>query len=150
MQTVTGDLVKMALRGEFDVIIHECNCCCDMQTKLGKQIRQFFPEAYMADMATVCGDITKLGSYSQANVRSKAGEIVIVNAYTRHNDANEALRAISSVFCKIKHEFAGLKIGYPKIGASLQGHYWEQISNIIDEALVDEDHALVLWDILQK
>lgn len=150
MQTVTGDLVKMALQGEFDVIVHECSCDCDMQIGLGKQIRQFFPEAYMADMATVCGDMGKLGNYSKATSRVKNGELIIINAYTRQNNDNDMCGAIKSVFQKIKSEFSGLRIGYPQIGTRLKTRSWDQISPIIDEALADEDHVLVLWDILRK
>jgi O-acetyl-ADP-ribose deacetylase (regulator of RNase III) len=51
--------------------------------------------------------------------------------------------AIRSVFKKIKSNFSGKRIGYPKIGAGLAGGDWDQISKIIDEELIDEDHTLV-------
>ena len=52
MKEVTGDLVKLAKNGEFDVIVHGCNCECIMGGGIAKQIRQAFPTAYDADRGT--------------------------------------------------------------------------------------------------
>ncbi len=51
--------------------------------------------------------------------------------------------AIRSVFKKLKSNYSGKRIGYPKIGAGLAGGDWEKISKIIDEELFNEDHTLV-------
>jgi O-acetyl-ADP-ribose deacetylase (regulator of RNase III) len=47
------------------------------------------------------------------------------------------------VFKNIKIDYTGKLIGYPKIGAGLAGGNWNQISKIINEELVDENHTLV-------
>src|SRR5262245_29107160 len=46
MKVVRGDLVKLALDGRFEVIIHGCNCQCEMGAGIAKVIKQTFPEAY--------------------------------------------------------------------------------------------------------
>jgi len=44
MKIVEGDLIKMALGGEFDLIVHGCNCFCTMGAGIAKTIREYFPE----------------------------------------------------------------------------------------------------------
>jgi len=39
MKIVNGDLIKMALAGEFDVIVHGSNCFCNFGAGIAKQIR---------------------------------------------------------------------------------------------------------------
>lgn len=47
-----GDLLQLALAGEFDVIVHGCNCFGDMGKGIALAVKQQFPEAYQADLAT--------------------------------------------------------------------------------------------------
>jgi O-acetyl-ADP-ribose deacetylase (regulator of RNase III) len=35
---VDGDLIKLALKGEFDVIVHGCNCFCQMGAGIAPQM----------------------------------------------------------------------------------------------------------------
>lgn len=143
MKTVDGDLVLMGKQGDFDVIVHGCNCMCTMGSGIAKQIRETFPAAYTADCRTQSGDITKLGKYTFARV----GDLTIVNAYTQFDYVRYPppvdYDAIRTVFGRIKKDFAGKRIGYPKIGAGLAGGDWNTISAIIDEELAGEDHTLV-------
>ena len=71
MKKITGDLIKLALEGEFDVIVHGCNCFCTMGAGIAKTIKQKFPAAYEADLQTVNGDKSKLGQISWANIEGK-------------------------------------------------------------------------------
>jgi len=48
MNTVHGDLLRLALGGRFDVIVHGCNCQCAMGKGIALSIKQQFPEAYEA------------------------------------------------------------------------------------------------------
>ena len=82
MNIVTGDLIKLALEGNFDVIIHGCNCFGTMGAGIAKTIKAEFPEAYKADLATEKGDKSKLGTYSTAKVTKNGHVITVVNAYT--------------------------------------------------------------------
>ena len=151
MKTVTGDLIKMAAAGEFDVIIHGANCFLTMGAGIAKQIKQTFPEAYMADLKTTKGDKKKLGTFSSAKVRCKEHQLIVVNAYTQHtySAAKDVVLvdydAVRSVFEAVKKEFAGLRIGYPKIGSGLANGSWDRIAAIIEKALDGEDHTLVVW-----
>ena len=44
---IKGDLIKLAIKGDFDVIIHGCNCFCTMGAGIAKSIKTAFPEAYL-------------------------------------------------------------------------------------------------------
>ena len=147
MNIVQGDLIKLALEGEFDVIVHGCNCFCTMSAGIAKAIKLEFPEAYAADLETQKGDRDKLGSFSNATVSRYGHEITIVNAYSQFNwkgHGNKAdYEAIKSIFSLIKKKYSGKKIGYPLIGAGLAGGNWEIIAQIIEKALINENHTLV-------
>ena len=81
--TMQGDLIALAKVGEFDVIVHGCNCFCTMGAGIAKGIRAAFPAAYDADLATTPGDRSKLGTCTFAQVESSGSPLVVVNAYTQ-------------------------------------------------------------------
>ena len=45
MRTIRGDLLQFALDGEFEAIVHGCNCQCVMGKGIALAIKQRFPEA---------------------------------------------------------------------------------------------------------
>lgn len=147
MKIIKGDLIKLALDGKFDVIVHGCNCFCVMGLGIAKTMKETFPEAYQADLSTRKGDKSKLGSYTSATVKCQNNPITIVNAYTQFNYRGRGVRvdyeAMRSVFAAIQKDFSGLRIGYPLIGAGLAGGDWAVIAEIIEDELEGEDHTLV-------
>ena len=40
MNKIKGDLIKFAINGKFDVIIHGCNCFCTMGAGIAKTIKE--------------------------------------------------------------------------------------------------------------
>mmetsp|Transcript_2171 Transcript_2171/g.5493 ORF Transcript_2171/g.5493 Transcript_2171/m.5493 type:complete len:267 (-) Transcript_2171:3977-4777(-) len=154
MKIVEGDLVAMALSGDFDVIVHGCNCFHTMGGGIANTIRNVFPHAYREDRRSSFANPDKLGTYTSAEVED--GRLTIVNGYTQfdykiHADQygrkirNVDYHAVRCVFSQIKHDFAGKRIGYPKIGCGLAGGDWKRIAKIIDMELSGEDHTLVLF-----
>ena len=149
MKETNGDLIELAFEGEFDLIIHGCNCFCTMGAGIAKSIKRKFPEAYKADLETEKGNKSKLGEISWAKSKTENGELIIVNGYTQFNWRGSGRKAdyeaIRKVFKKVKENFSGLRIGYPAIGAGLAGGDWQIISEIIEEELKDENHTLVKY-----
>lgn len=147
MNVVTGDLLRLALDGRFDVIVHGCNCQCTMGKGIALAIKQQFPEAYEADLRTPKDDRAKLGTISTARIDRAAAHFTVVNAYTQFHWRGQGVLAdydaIRSAFGHIKQQFGGRRIGYPKIGAGLAKGDWPTIAGIIDEELAGEDHTLV-------
>lgn len=97
---------------------------------IAKQIKKQFPAAFSADKKTPRSG-SKLGTYSCA----KIGDLVVINAYTevypRKNGKEDRLQAIKDAFILIKDDFAGQRIGIPKIGAGLAGGDWNTIQAAI-------------------
>ena len=149
MNVVHGDLLKLALDGEFDVIVHGCNCFCTMGAGIAKGVKALFPEAYEADLATKKGDKSKLGTITAAEVMRDQRKIVVVNAYTQYRYGGRGVLAdydaIRETFRLVKLHYAGLRIGYPQIGAGLARGDWSRIARIITEELQGENHTLVVY-----
>jgi len=152
MKVVNGDIIKLALNGEIDVLVHGCNCFCTMGAGIAKEVRKAFMDAELADKETKPGDHGKLGGLTYVEVSIGLPKpVVIVNAYTQYNYGKDNLQyvdyaAVRSIMKIVKREFTGLKIAYPKIGAGYGGGDWDIIEKIIDEELKDEDHTLVILD----
>ena len=147
MKCVKGDLIHLARKGQFDLIVHGCNCFCTMGAGIARQIRTHFPQAWEADLATTSGDRSKLGSYSKACMKTPSGQLYVINAYTQYHYSGDGVLvdydAIEKIFTALKKQFSGNRMGYPKIGAGLAKGDWRIISKIIDKALDGEDHTLV-------
>lgn len=150
MRKIKGDLIALAINGEFDLIIHGCNCFCTMGAGIAKTIKQKFPEAYKADLKTEKGNESKLGTISFAESETSKGNLIVVNGYTQFNwrgNGNKAdYEAIRKVFRTVKEKFSGLRIGYPAIGAGLAGGDWNIISDIINQELKGENHTFVAYE----
>jgi O-acetyl-ADP-ribose deacetylase (regulator of RNase III) len=137
MKTINGDLIHLALAGEFDVIVHGCNCFNAMGAGIAKQIKQYFPEAYNADIDTVRGDRNKIGTYSFV----KLGELTVINAYTQYDTGFGKDRfeydGFNIILNKLKDEFPTERFGFPLIGSGLAGGNWNIIGKMIDDVFHD-------------
>jgi len=149
MKTVNGDLVALALKGEFDVIVHGCNCFHTMGAGIAKSIASTFPEALEADRKTPYAEASKLGTISTAQVERGRHKLVVVNAYTQFHWKGSGRKvdyeALGRCFRSIADSFSGSRIGYPLIGAGLAGGDWTIIAPRIDHELAGLDHTLVIF-----
>ena len=157
MKTIKGDLVKLALDGEFDVIVHGCNCFCTMGAGIARQIAETFPMAEKVDRATISGDKDKLGCCTISwHYREDGSALIILNGYTQYFIASSenpnvvSYDAVQSVFNRIasicKNPNKSMRVGYPAIGAGLAGGDWNVISAIIEGELKGLDHTFVEYD----
>lgn len=135
-----GDL----LQSDCDAIIHSCNCFNVMGAGIARQIKDKFPEAYLADQRTVKGDVKKLGTYSWARSKNK----IICNLYGQYNydggGRKTNYEAIANGLEAIKNRFEVLywwpKIGFPYgMGCGLEGGNWSIVEKIIEVTFADKD-----------
>jgi len=147
MKYIDGDLIRFCRAGKFDVMVHGCNCWCQMGGGIAKQVRTECPEAYMKDRLTIPGDKSKMGNITYAQIEPKDArdaDYVCVNAYTQYDYSNLKMcadyKAIRSCMKKVRNLFSDKKIGLPLIGAGLAGGDWKVIEQIIKEEL--EDHEV--------
>jgi len=141
MRTIKGDLLKLFKDGQYDVIVHGCNCFNTMGAGIAKQVKEQFPKAYIEDCKTKKGDLNKLGTYTFSDG--------IINAYTQYDYKgrnNVDYNAIKKVFEKINNDFKNKKIGIPKIGAGLAGGDWDTIKKIINKVTSDVKVEVVQYE----
>jgi|TARA_Y100000310_G_C20540850_1_gene743215 hypothetical protein len=152
---ITGDLVQLVSNGEFDVVIHGCNCFNIMKNGLSKHLSEKFPNIDAADKKTLRGDRKKLGTYSYSVEKKPNGEpFVILNCYTQYNygvihykQGGFDYSAFEQLLAKIKARFSGrnLKICYPLIACDRGNADLEKVLTLIDHYLTGEDHTLILF-----
>lgn len=66
---IKGDLIAMALNGNFDVIAHGCNCFCTMGAGIAAQMAKTFnSNFYHLESKYFKGNINKLGSIDSQRV----------------------------------------------------------------------------------
>jgi len=130
MREIQGNLIDLAKRGEFDVIVHGCNCFHIMGGGIAKPIREQFPAAYGSDCCTIRGSIHKLGSFSFAHIPMY--KLTVVNAYTQYHPGHDfRLQAYKDAMKQISIVFSQLRIGMPLIGCGIAGADWKDLRPIL-------------------
>lgn len=174
---IKGDLIDLALIGEFDVIAHGCNCFCTMGAGIAVAMKNTFGcDRFELEKEEYKGNIDKLGTIQYRNriVNTSTGQVsitsfapikfpsvyvTIVNAYTQyhygknHSDGKENpvdYEAITLCMRKINHIFKGKHIGLPQIGCGLAGGDWNIVKSIIQNELTDCDVTVVIYDKTRK
>lgn len=168
---IKGDLIKLALNGEFDVIAHGCNCFCTMGAGIAVPMAKvFFANDMPLEKSNFSGDINKLGNIEYQFITSTGtglrksnpndlyvGDIlvIVVNCYTQymygrnHVDGVDIpldYEALTLCMKKINHTFKGQHIGLPQIGCGLAGGDWERVKQIIQKELLDCNVTIVIYD----
>ncbi|NGZ14974.1 phosphatase [Vibrio aestuarianus] len=147
MNVIEGDLIQLIDSGEYDVLVHGCNCFCNMGAGFAFYLKNKYPQILESDQKTIVGDKSKLGSYSKTILYISGKKMIILNAYTQYHWKGDGVlvdyNSIRNVFLNIKNEFHGKKIIYPRIGAGLARGDWNKIKSIINKELFNENHYLV-------
>jgi O-acetyl-ADP-ribose deacetylase (regulator of RNase III) len=146
MEVIHGDLLKHFETGKFDVMVHGCNCFHTMGAGIARQIKTNYPDAFKADLATVKGDKSKLGTYSACKI--DLANRFILNAYTQYlygRGLQVDYDAVKRVFEAIDRDFQDKVIGIPQIGAGLAGGDWAKIRDIIESATTNNRIVLVMY-----
>lgn len=160
-QEVDGDLIKLALAGEFDVVAQGCNAFCTMGAGISVPMKEAFGTDKFPMELIGRGDYNKLGqinyepfvlddgkAYPFDNVRDDVvkPDLYVVNCYTQYNyGRNHAdgdimpldFAALTLCLTKINHIFKGKHIGLPVIGGGLGGGNPLLIKKIFQELLKD-------------
>lgn len=140
LNKVKGNLLDMADRGDFDIIIQGCNCFNAMGAGLAPQIARRYPMAEEADSATTKGTINKLGNWTMAWNTEDAEHPVqfrIINAYTQYSTSRQGedvfeYAAFELILRKLAHSYGGMRYGLPYIGMGLAGGDKKRIMAMIE------------------
>lgn len=146
IQFLKGDIFDFAQAGEFDIVVHGCNCMCTMGSGIAKQVRDKYPEAYRVDQDTEPGSIHKLGNFTKTTVARNGPMFSIVNAYTQYeyNRRGETqdrfeYASFEIILRKLAHLYGSKDFGFPMIGMGLAGGNKQRIMGLL-EWFADEVH----------
>lgn len=136
---VKGDLLKLAEEGKFNIIVHGCNCQNTMGSGIAKQIKDNYPDAFVADtihdIALKDNRYQKLGNFTLANI---ADRFTIVNAYTQfdylpRNVDHFEYASFAVILQKLADSYGHCEFGFPYIGMGLAGGDKETIIQMLED-----------------
>lgn len=155
MKVIKGNLVDKFLDGEFDIIIHGCNCQKAMGAGIAREIAIKIPEAKIADdlYDRFQHNVDKLSNFSLAMTRINNKIGFVVNLYTQYMpgpdlDENALLLGFKKLSKKLLNGKDALqyKIGIPKIGCGIGGADWNQIQPKIAKIMEDYNLTYVEYE----
>lgn len=115
---------------EYDVLVHGCNCFCEMSSGFARHVRLLYPNICEIDANTPKGDIAKLGTISYGTTEHG----VIVNMYTQFKGGeNFDIDAFTKSMQLVSDNFTNKKIVMPKVGCGIGGGTWEEIEKVLNE-----------------
>lgn len=163
---VDGDLIAMALNGDFDVICHGVNCFCTMGAGIAPQMAKAFAcDTYKMESEVYEGDINKLGTIDWEDLMIREDgkmilakdsynlpKLTVVNAYSQYgfgkNHKEGILKpidyeALTLCMRKINATFTGKHIGLPKIGCGLAGGVWDKYELYTMKDIIDFNRSQI-------
>ena len=167
---IKGDIIELALKGEFDVIGHCTNAMCVMGGGMAVPMRKVFNcNNYPMENISTRGDINKLGQIDwgiygiqDGNLNGiyeykslpKKDFVAVVNMYGQYNygysDGKPPLdyEALRLCMRKMNFIFKGKRIGLPYvIGCGLAGGDKEIVIQMIKEEFCDCEVTMVNYNI---
>lgn len=157
MKYVQGNLITALQSGKMDVIAHQANCFCKGRRGIAPQIFNTFPEAKLADDATVVGDREKLGTCSVAATMSGGRVYNIYGQYHFDNKRSDYGTIEKALFCGLlamkkdldetqHHDSSNpIRIGFPLIGCGLAGGNWDVVSEFIKSIFNDAKYEVYIY-----
>lgn len=146
-----GNLIDMAENGDFDIIVHGCNCQNVMGSGIAKEIRERYPQVYSADSVahrdaldeegwTPGSPICLLGNYSETTDTENARDFNfrIINAYTQVNFVPRGVDhfeygSFSLILRKLAAVYPSKRFGFPYIGMGLAGGDKKRILTLLED-----------------
>lgn len=165
---VIGDIFNYVETDKYDVISHGCNCFCTMGAGIAPLMAEHFKcDGYPLESNYYMGDYNKMGQidYKTCIFEPKTNKwrlydykidgieidknikrIIVINSYTQYTTGLGAIDYDALRLCmrKINHEFKGLKVILPRIGAGLAGGNWDTIRQIFIDELSDCNVTVVI------
>lgn len=165
MEIIKGDIIELAKQGNFDVIVHGCNCMSTMGKGLAVPMKKTFG-CDKFPMELQGPDINKLGCIDyqykshfgigaldpMGEVELKfrdGGSVCVVNAYTqyRYGNGNDLdYEALALCMRKINRKFRGSRVGLPWIGCGLAGGSKDKVKVIIEQELTNCNVTIVEYE----
>lgn len=157
MKEIEGNIITLAKSGEYDVVIHGCNCFSAMGSGLAPQMAEAFgadkfrmelPE--WPDNEILSTRYNKMGCIDWERVvitddeEAVRSTIAVVNCYSQYKPGrNGDYLALTMCFRKLNVTFKGLKLLMPEIGCGIAGLDLDVVKNLATKYMPDLDLTLV-------
>lgn len=148
---IKGDLISLAKQGEFDFIVHGCNCHGIMGAGIAPQIASAFEGVLEADInyPIPLYSHERLGGYSYTY--DTQYNVCVINAYTQFYTGRDArYDALREVFELLNHDISNHApdtiVGIPAIGCGIGGLDVNAVEHIINVATPDINIVWVDYD----
>lgn len=136
VNVIKGDLIKLANNGNFDAIMHGCNCFSTMGAGIALQMKlAYSANTLPLEIQPIAHPVLKLGNIDYKQVEIESGEFTLINAYTQYHSFDYA--AFEIICQKVNKVFNGKHIGIPMIGAGIGGGDWKWIKSVIEHYCTD-------------
>lgn len=149
---VKGNLLDAFANGDVNIIAHQCNCFNTMASGIAPQIARRWPTVREADDATLPGDKSKLGTFTNAWIEDGVvfnlyGQFYYGRSKTGDTDYVALGTALNAMRKWIdNHYIADIPlIGFPKIGCGLGGGDWLVVSAMIE--VVFDGMSVVIYEL---
>lgn len=149
---INGDLIQLAITGEFDVIAHGCNCFATQKSGIAAQMVSSFRTNTFPMERIDMVPIDRLSNidWQVFNLPHDAGKkLTVVNAYTQYNYGTSTVNvdydALRICMRKMNIIFRGQHIGLPQIGCGLAGGDWNIVQQIIKDEIKDCEITVVIY-----
>jgi O-acetyl-ADP-ribose deacetylase (regulator of RNase III) len=155
IEYINGDIFK----GEWDVFCHCANLYNTWGSGIVIPLRRLYPESFHADLKTINGDDSKLGTFSYADIGSKRiynlyGQIGIGNngnPLDRNCQYDKIYDAMYLACCHLTNnptvEDRNHVFALPMIGCGLAGGKWPVVRGIVEA--ISEDFKNINFHIYQ-
>jgi O-acetyl-ADP-ribose deacetylase (regulator of RNase III) len=148
-----GDLFTELDSGDYDIVIHGCNCRNQMGAGIAKPMAQKFPIAKQADDKACAKGENKPGNISVGLTQRRGRNLFIVNAYTQQSYGSDpntkyaSLKALKSALAVVRTKLGKKmqdepngpwrprRVLMPKIGCGYGNLNWSEVKPIILEEL---------------
>lgn len=145
-EEIQGDMILLALSGEYDVTCHCCNCFNTQGAGIALQMNKTFDTlGFPLEQKKYKGDYNKLGQIDWEF--NEEHNISVVNCYAQYaygrDKRNLDYHALALCLKKINHTFKGKHLITYRMGCSLAGGDWKIVKSIMEKALKDMDVTVV-------
>lgn len=154
----SGNLIALAKKGDYEVILHGVNCHCKFSDGFALEIAKNFPSVEKADLNTTPLDRDKLGTFIPVEVTFNSKKIIFLNCYTQFNYAGFDIEdihlfdyaAFRKILKQVSIQYAHKKIAMPLIGTGHAGGNMDKIILIIKEELKNNNVDIIVFNKLEQ
>lgn len=152
---IRGDFIEYCKFAEIDVAVHNCNCFNVMGAGIALSLSREFPAVLEADLRTLKGSKSKLGSFSVSSVTRRDDSVLqIYNIYGQYRYSRETecfeLDAFISGLRKVISKYDSPRVLMPYVGCGLGKGNVNELLHALGELVNEVECTIYLVEYVQN